>query len=35
MISGLFKDPKKGIFMDKTSQLVIKVHKGEKQKSCG
>lgn len=35
MISGLFKDTKKGIFMEKSSQLVIKVVRGEKSKSCG
>ena len=35
MISGLYKDPKKGTFTEKSSQLVVKVLRGEKSKSCG
>ena len=35
MISGILKDPKKGTFIEKSSQLVVKVLRGEKSKSCG
>ena len=35
MISGLYKDPKKGTFSEKSSQLVVKVLRGEKARSCG
>lgn len=35
MISGLYKDPKKGTFTEKSSQLVVKVLRGDKSKSCG
>ena len=35
MISGLFKDPRKGTFIEKSSQLDVKLVRGEKSKCCG
>ena len=35
MLSTLIKDKKKGTFAEKTSQLVIKITKGEKTRSIG